>query len=159
MKEMKQMHCRKTSTPVPPSNLDPEENKRVLNSVSFMKEKNDEEKTLKTGTVADGRKQQEDEVKGKNASPTIKTESAFITLTTDAKEERDVATADFPNFFVQTPAPENEIAHMKLTGKSCEMVCMTAPEVHSPCVTLENGKKCCVCDSSRHCMRPSRQLY
>ena len=141
MKEMKQMHCRQTFAPVLPSDLDPEEKRKVLNSTSFMKEKNNEEKTLKTGNVAGGRKQQEDEVKGKNASPTIKTESAFITLTMDAKEERDVATADFLNFFVQTPMPENEIVHMKLTKKLCEIMCMIAPEVHSPFVMLENGKK------------------
>ena len=98
-------------------------------------------KTLKTGTVADGRKQREDEVKGKNASPTVKTESTFIVSTIDAKEERDAATTDFPNFFVQTPMPENETVHMKLTGKPCKIVCMTAPEVHSPCATLENGEK------------------
>ena len=30
---------------------------------------------------------------------------------------------------------------MKLTGKLCEVMCMMAPETHSPFVTLENGKK------------------
>ena len=87
-----------------------------------MKEKNDEDKTLKTRTAADGRKQQIDEVKGKNASPTVKTESVFITSVINAKEERDVATADFPNFFVQTLMPENETVHMKLTGKLCKIM-------------------------------------
>ena len=100
MKEMKWMHCRQTFAPVLPSDPDPEEKRKALNSVSFKKEKNDEEKTLKTRTVADGRKQREDEVKGENASPTVKTESVFITSTIDAKEDGDVATVDFPNFFV-----------------------------------------------------------
>ena len=100
LKEMKQMHCRQTFTPVLPSNLDPEEKKKVLNGVSFMKEKNNEDETLKTRTVVDGRKQQINKVKGKNASPTIETASAFIASVIDAKEERDAATADFPNFFV-----------------------------------------------------------
>ena len=72
MKEMKQMHCRQTFAPVLPSDLDPEEKRKVLNSVSFMKEKNNEEKTLKTRTAADGRKPREDEIKGKTQVPLSK---------------------------------------------------------------------------------------
>jgi hypothetical protein len=36
------------------------------------------------------------------ASPTAMTESILITATIDAKQKRDVMTADIPNAFVQT---------------------------------------------------------
>ena len=96
MSEMSQMHYRDSFKPVIPSDLDPIQKRKVLDSLAFIKEKRDGR--VKTRMCADGRKQRIDEKKGENTSPTATTEAVIITSTIDAKEGRDVATMDIPNF-------------------------------------------------------------
>jgi hypothetical protein len=53
------------------------------------------------------------------ASPTAVTESIILTALIDAKEQRDVMTADIPNAFVQTDIENNskgERIVMKIRG-------------------------------------------
>jgi hypothetical protein len=50
-------------------------------------------------------------------SPTAATESIIITATADAKENRDVMSADIPNSFVQTDM--EKIGEKKVTMKIC----------------------------------------
>jgi hypothetical protein len=61
------------------------------------------------------------------ASPTAMTESILITATIDAKQKRDVMTADIPNAFVQTDVDEkNQVKGdriiMKIRGPLVDML-------------------------------------
>ena len=95
---MGQLHCRKTFKPVIPSDLDPAEKKKVLNSLMFSKEKRCGK--AKARACADGRKQRVDEKKGENTSPTASTEAVTKTSATESKEGRDVQklTCQMPSF-------------------------------------------------------------
>ena len=84
MDEMGQLHHRNTFKPVTPSDLDPTEKTKVLNSLMFLKEKHCGK--VKARACTDGRKQRVDEKKGENTSPTASTEAVIVTLVTDAKE-------------------------------------------------------------------------
>jgi len=68
-----------------------------------------------------------------------------ITATIDAKEERDVMTADVPNAFIQTKMPEQakgaDRILMKITGVLVDLLVKIAPEIYGPYVVLEDGKK------------------
>ena len=77
-----------------------------------------------------------------SASPTVMLESIMLTLAFDAKEKRDVMTADVPNAFIQTEIPEeDERVFMKITGVSVDMLIELMPDVYGPYVVYENGEK------------------
>ena len=80
-----------------------------------------------------------------NASPTVALESIMLTAIVDAKEKRDVMTADIPNAFIQAQMPNlddpNELVYMKITGVLVDLLVEMAPEVYKPYVTMEGGKK------------------
>jgi hypothetical protein len=61
-----------------------------------LKEKRD--RTVKTRACAEGRKQRETTAEDKAASPTVSIESVFMTCAIEAKEKRDVAVMDLPDF-------------------------------------------------------------
>ena len=138
---MEQMHFRNSFKPVLPTNLSKEEKQKVIESLMFKKEKRDG--TMKARTCADGWKQCEDPDynKGDNASPTVSTEAVMLTAVTEAKEGRDVATVDLPNFFIQTPQLDDDKVVMHLRGGLAELMVLIAPELYIPFVILENGKK------------------
>ena len=71
-------------------------------------EKNNHEKTVKGRLVYNGSKTR-DWVSHKDAaSPTIAMESIALTTVIDAKEKRDIMTADIPNAFIQAHMPPLE---------------------------------------------------
>ena len=65
-------------------------------------------------------------------------ESVHLTSTIDVKEERDVATLDLPNTFMQTNIGD-ECVLMKLRGAVAELMVRLAHETHSNCVSHENS--------------------
>ena len=98
--EVKQLHMRTTFKPINMDDMTSEERRKAIGSLIFLKEKTDG--TIKGRACADGRKQREDAEKGDAASPTVSLESVLLTALIDAYENRDVATVDIPNAFVQT---------------------------------------------------------
>ena len=80
--------------------------------------------------------------KDESASPTVATDSLFHTMSMDAKENRDVMTADVPNAFTQTDMPDgdDEIT-MKITGVSVQMSVEDSPQAHGDHVAHKNEKK------------------
>ena len=69
----------------------------------------------------------------------------MLTAIVDAKEERDVMTADVPNAFIQTEMPtpkegEDRVI-MKITGTLVDLLVEMSPEVYGPFVVFENGCK------------------
>ena len=79
------------------------------------------------------------------ASPTAAMESIFLTVTVDAKENRDVMTNDVPNAFIQTEMEKVKEGEarviMKITGVLVDMLLGVAPEVYAQHVVFENGRK------------------
>jgi len=106
----------------------------------FLQEKKDG--TTKGRTIYNGKPTREWLSREDSAIPTAALESTFLTSTIDAKEERDVMSADVPNAFIQTPMPDdNKKVIMKITGVLVHLMVEQAPEVYGPHVMHENGKK------------------
>ena len=79
------------------------------------------------------------------ASPTASLESIMIKGVIDAKEERDVMTADVPDAFIQAQMPDmkrnEDRVMMKITGLLVDLLVQLCPEVYGPYVLFENGRK------------------
>ena len=68
----------------------------------------------------------------------------MLTMCIDAKEERDIMTADVPNAFVQTDMPDTDPGDdrviMKIEGILADMLVEIAPETYSPYAVKERGR-------------------
>ena len=104
--EMKQLHDRECFTPINVQDLTPVERKRALESLIFLVEKRDG--CVKARTCANGSVECAWTAKDDLASPTAMTKSILLTAVIDAEEDRDVATVDIPNTFIQTDVNTNE---------------------------------------------------
>ena len=68
----------------------------------------------------------------------------MLTSVVDAKEERNVMSADIPNAFIQAKMPKANVENgderviMKITGKLVNNLICIAPEVYSRYVVYEN---------------------
>jgi hypothetical protein len=74
------------------------------------------------------------------------TESIILTATIDAKQNRDVMTADIPNAFVQTDVAEKnhvkgERIIMKIRGPLIDMLNEIAPEIYQDYIVYEGTNK------------------
>ncbi len=69
------------------------------------------------------------------ASPTVSTESTFITGTIAAAEKRKVRSYDIPSAFVNTEVDKDVI--MVLKGDLADMMVQIAPETYQKCITTE----------------------
>ena len=67
----------------------------------LLTKKNNNEKTVKGCLVYDGSKTRDWISREDAASPTVHMESILLTTVIDAKENRDIMTADIPNAFIQ----------------------------------------------------------
>jgi hypothetical protein len=69
----------------------------------------------------------------------VATESLMLSCIIDAKEKRDVATADIPNAFMQADMEGEEIL-MKLEGTMAELLVKLDPKMYRKCILMKNGK-------------------
>jgi hypothetical protein len=110
-----------------------------MRSLIFLTEKRDG--TIKARTCANGSKQRSWMEREETASPTAQVESILLTAVIDAKEGRDVMTADIPNAFVQTDVPstdsDGDRITMKVAGPLVEMLVELDPEIYKNFVTFE----------------------
>ena len=142
-KEVGQLHERTCFQPILVSELNEREKKRALEALMFLTEKRDG--SIKGRMVANGSTTREWHTKEDAASPTASLEAIFLTAAIDAKENRDVMTADIPNAFIQASIPalqpgEDRVV-MKLTGILLELLVELAPEIYGPYVVMEKGKR------------------
>jgi Reverse transcriptase (RNA-dependent DNA polymerase) len=137
-KELQQLHFRDTFEPIDPKTLSKQEYDQALESHLFLKQKRDD--TIKGRLVAGGNKQRGTIEKEEATSPTAALESVLLTATIDALEERDVATIDIPNAFVQTRL-ENDAdkAIMRMRGRLAELMVKVAPEIYSKYVIVNSN--------------------
>ena len=142
-KELDQLHRRTCFTPIDISTLTPEEKRKAMEALMFLTEKRD--KSIKGRMVYNGKPTREWLSREDSASPTAALESIMLTAIVDAKEGRDVMTADIPNAFIQALMPEVEDGEerviMKITGVLVDLLVELAPEIYGPKVVFENGKK------------------
>ena len=138
--EMEQLHVRKCFKPVLVSTLSQIERKRAQIAMMLLTEKRCGK--IKGRMVFDGRKTREWITKEDSASPTATLEGILLTLTIDAKEKRDIMSADVPNAFIQTEMPQGkERVMMKITGVLVDMLVQLDPKLYGPHVVYENGRK------------------
>lgn len=139
-KEMRQLHDRVVWEPIAVSELTTLERKRALESLIFLNEKRDG--TVKARTCANGSTQRSYIGKEDATSPTVMLESIMLTATIDAKQGRDVMTADIPNAFVQTDIDlDGERIIMKIRGALVDMLVDIAPDAYAEFVTFQHGQK------------------
>jgi len=130
-KELDQLHQRNCYTPIDTNNLTPEEKAQAMEALMFLQEKKGG--TMKGRMVCNGRPTQEWLSREDLVSPTAALESIFLTNIIDAKEERDVMSADVPNTFIQTLMPDdNKKVTMKITGVLVHLMVEQAPGFPTP---------------------------
>ena len=142
-KEMDQLHQRDCFAPLDASTLSPSEKHKAQEALMFLTEKRDG--TIKGRMVYNGKPTREWLSREDSASPTVSLESIFLTSIIDAKEKRDVMSADIPNAFIQTdmpdPKPGEDRVIMKITGVLVDLLVDMAPEVYGSYVVYEKGRK------------------
>jgi hypothetical protein len=132
-KELTQMHDMDVFRPIMKGDLTMDERKKALASLMFLKEKRDQ--SVKVRMCVDGRGQQGDWSKQDTTSPTVSTESVFITAVIDAHEGRDVACFDIPGAFLH--ADSDEDITMILKGRLAELMVQVAPNLYRQYITID----------------------
>jgi hypothetical protein len=107
--EMQQIHWRELFRPKHYHELTPQQKSRVVESFQFFKEKSNGR--LKDRLVLGGNVQRDYISKDEASSPTANTEAVIITCIIEAKENRDVATADCPNAFCNVVITDEDARH------------------------------------------------
>ena len=140
--EMKQLHDRSCWQPIDVSTMSASEKKKALESLIFLVEKKDGK--IKARHCANGSKQRQWMRSDEAASPTVMTESVLLTAGIEAKENRDVATYDIPNAFIQTHVEERDAQGdrivMKIRGAMVDML-LEIDEAYQRYVVMENGQR------------------
>jgi hypothetical protein len=88
--------------------------------------------------VADGSTQRPLYEKHETASPTLSTDALLLSIMIDAKERRDVGTADVTGAYLN--AYMTNFVIMKFTGESVDILCKMRPQ-YTQFVVVENGVK------------------
>ena len=134
-KEYAQLNEKGTFEPENPNMLSENQKKEALNLITIVKEKRCGK--IKGRACADGRKQRRYISKEEASSPTIQMESLILSLLIDAKERRDVATADVVGAYLLTDMHEYTL--VKLTSDATKIMCEVNNE-YKNYVTTENNK-------------------
>ena len=136
-KEMQQLHDRKVMQPVDQKALSPSQKKEALGYLMFLKRK-------RCGTIngrgcADGWKQHAYITKEESTSPTISTETVFLTTVIDAWENRKVGVLDVTVAFMQVDM--DELVHVQFEGEMVDKLLEIEHDLYASYVSVENGKK------------------
>ncbi len=111
-KELHQFNTYDVFKPVAVDSLSAEGKKKTLSLLIFLKEK--QNGNVKAQSCTNGSVQQSHVAKEETASQTVALESAFVTSTIDARENREVVTIDIPEHFF-TPRTKTMLS-CKWTG-------------------------------------------
>ena len=133
-KELKQLHDMITFFPVKAEELTKEERTNAIASLMFLKEKRNGD--IKGRACADGRPQRELFEKQDATSPTVTTESIFLTSMIEALEGRDVACFDIPGAFLHAENDDEVI--MLLKGRLAELLVMVEPALYRKYVSTNS---------------------
>ena len=134
-KELSQMHDMVVYTPVHAHELTREQKLQALESLIFLTKKRCGR--IKARACANGSKQRSYIPKENAISPTVATDSVFITSAIEAHEGREVITMDIPGAFLH--AETDEEIHMLLRGQLAELMVKIDPKLYRPYIT-KNGR-------------------
>ena len=149
MDELTQLHIMDTWTAMDPTKISREERMHALLSLLFLKEKRTGK--IKGRACINGAPQRAYISKEEAASPTVSTESTFITASIAAHEHRKVRCYDIPSAFVNTDVDEDVL--MVLKGDLADMMVQIAPQVYRKYVTVDKkGTQYCTLNYRRHYM-------
>jgi hypothetical protein len=132
-KEMLQLHERKVMEPKHAAELSSEQKREALAYLMFLKQKRCSK--IKGRGCSDGRKQRAYTAREDTASPTVATESVFLTMVIDALELRDVAVLNIPGALMQ--ADMDELVHVWFTGKMVDLLMEIDQNMYGPCIVKE----------------------
>ena len=132
-KELTQMHDMQVFWWICKDDLTYNEKKKALTLLMFLKEKRD--KSVKARMCTDGRKQRRDWTKQQSTSPTMATESVFITAVIDAHKGQDMACFDIPGAFLH--ANSDEDITMVLKGRLAELMVQVAPNLYRKYISVD----------------------
>jgi hypothetical protein len=127
-KELKQLHDRVAFTPQDPAKLTHEQRRRTLEAIITVKHKRAD--TVEGSMCADGRKQRGTMRKEETASPTVSTDSVFITAAMEATERRRTCVVDLPGAYLSADMDDEEEVLMVLRDNLAELMALAAPEVY-----------------------------
>ncbi len=116
-----------------PAKLMREERMQALLSLLFLKEKQTE--TIKGWACNNGAPQHTYIAKEDAASPTVSSESTFITASITTKEKRMVRCYDVPSAFVNTDMDKDVL--MVFKGELVEMMVQIAPQIYQKYITMD----------------------
>jgi hypothetical protein len=133
MDKLTQLHIMDTWTAMDPCKISREERMKALSSLLFLKE--NQTGKIKGRACINGAPQRAYISKEEAASPTVSTESTFITASIAAHEHRKVRCYDIPSAFVNTDVDEDVL--MVLKGKLADMMVQIAPQVYRKYVTVD----------------------
>jgi Reverse transcriptase (RNA-dependent DNA polymerase) len=136
LKEFCQLHDKGVFEPHLAHTLSPTQRRGALCAVNLIKEKRSGE--VKGRTCADGSVQKNLFDRADTTSPTVATDSLMYTLLIDAKERRDVATADVVGAYLN--ANMDTFSLMKLSGEAVEIMIQVEPK-YKNFVSMEKGKQ------------------
>jgi hypothetical protein len=141
-REMKQPYNRAVFRPIYVPKLTKQEGRHAMVSLICLVKKR--EGTVKDHTCTSGSTQHECTNQDKGASPTSITESIIITTVNEAKQRRNITTADVPDAFVQTRIEEKKIDEriiMKICYPLIDMLLGLSPETYNAYVVYEGKSK------------------
>jgi len=99
LQEFCQLNSKNVFEPLDASTLTASQKREALRAVNLIKEKRSGK--LKGRTCANGWSQRSKYTKEETTSPTVSTDTLMISLMIDAKERRDVATADVEGAYLR----------------------------------------------------------
>jgi hypothetical protein len=136
LKELRQLHDRQVVEPKGPDKITRQQRHDALRYLMFLKKKRCG--TIKARGCANGRKQREYTSKEETSSPPVAIEALLFSCIIDAKEGRDVATADIPGAFMQTDMVDT--VHMVLEGTMVELLVKIDPKLYRKYLLIKKGK-------------------
>ena len=140
--EVKQLHDRTCFRAMAVAELTRREKQRAMEGLLFICQKSTGEH--KGRLAYNGKPTREWVTHEEKSSPTVATESIFITCAVDAAEKRDVMSLDIPNAFIQAILPKAKVGErviMKLRGEVVDWLVELDPLSYLDKVVYEKGKK------------------
>ena len=122
--------------PINASTLTTDQKREALHAVNLIKEKRSGK--LKGRTCANGRSQRAHYTKEETLSPTVSTDALILSLMINAKEGRDVATADVEGEYFH--ADMEHFVILKLAGEAVDIMCQVNPK-YKKFIVVGHGKK------------------
>jgi len=140
--EVEQMHKKNSFEPIHVKDMTAAEKQKAQMGLMLIEQK--EGKQVKGRLVYNGKPTREWLSREDTSSPTVPQEGLHITLAIDAKEGRDVMSAEIPNAFIQTRMKvkvKDERIIMKVQGDVVEFLLKIAPHTYGGYVVHGRRKK------------------